>query len=128
LETVRRLLETVWDEPFEWFIPRMTRYLAPDGYVSIYLALVDGRPASTAWSFYPPGSRFVGLFGGTTLEAYRGRGLYTALLAARAQEAIRRGRQFLHVDAGEMSRPILQRQGFSLLTETTPYMAVISER
>lgn len=122
LETVRALLQTVWDEPFAWFIPRMSRYLAPNGYVSIYLAFIDGRPASTAWAFFPQGSRFVGLFGGSTLEAYRGRGLYTALLAARVQEAKRRGRQFLHVDAGEMSRPILQKQGFVLLTETTPYM------
>lgn len=122
LETVRALLQAVWDEPFAWFIPRMSRYLAPDGYVSIYLAYVNGRPASAAWAFFPPGSRFVGLFGGTTLEVYRGRGLYSALLAARAREALRRGRRFLHVDAGEMSRPILHKQGFVLLTETTPYM------
>ena len=122
LETVRGLLETVWEEDFAWFIPRMSRYLAPQGYASIYLAYVDGQPASTAWAFFPQGSRFVGLFGGTTLERYRGRGLYTALLAARAQEAIRRGYQFLHVDAGDMSRPIVQRHGFAHLADTTPYV------
>jgi GNAT superfamily N-acetyltransferase len=123
LETVRALLETVWEEPFAWFIPRMSRYLAPEGYVSIYVATVDEQPASAAWVFFPTGSRFASLFGGTTLEPYRGRGLYTALLAVRVQEAIRRGYQFLHIDAGDMSRPIVQKHGFSLLVETTPYLA-----
>ena len=122
LETVRALLEAVWDDPFAWFIPRMSRYLTPAGYVSIYLAYIDNQPASTAWVFFPEGSRFGGLFGGTTLEPYRGRGLYTALLAARVQEALRRGYRFLHVDAGDMSRPIVARHGFSLLVKTTPYV------
>jgi GNAT superfamily N-acetyltransferase len=122
LETVRALLEAVWENPFAWFIPRMSRYLAPDGYVSIYIAYIDEHPASAAWVFLPEGSRFGGLFGGTTLEPYRGRGLYTALLAARIQEAVRRGYQFLHVDAGDMSQPIVAKQGFCLLVETTPYV------
>jgi GNAT superfamily N-acetyltransferase len=122
LETVRALLESVWEEPFAWFIPRMSRYLTSGEYVSMYMAFVNEQPASAAWVFLPEGSRFGGLYGGTTLEPYRGRGLYTALLAARVQEALRRGYQFLHVDAGDMSRPIVARQGFRLLVETTPYV------
>jgi len=122
LEVVRSLLSAVWEEDFAWFIPRMSRYLAPEGYVSIYVAYVDDAPASAGWTFLTEGSRFAGLFGGTTLAQYRGRGLYTALLAARAQEAIGRGYQFLVIDAGEMSRPIVERQGFRVLTTTTPYV------
>jgi GNAT superfamily N-acetyltransferase len=127
LETVRALLEDVWEEPFAWFVPRMSRYLASQDYVSIYLATIDDQPASAAWVFYPTGSRFGGLYGGTTLPPFRGHGLYTALLATRIQEAIRRGYQFLHVDAGDMSRPILEKQGFARLTETTPYVVKHNE-
>ncbi len=122
LEAVRRLLEEVWEEDFAWFVPRMSRSLGKDGYVSIYVAYVEETPASAGWIFFPAGSRFAGLFGGTTLPHYRGQGLYTALLAARLQEARQRGRQFLIIDAGEMSRPIVEKQGFRLLAETTPYL------
>ena len=41
---------------------------------------------------------------------------YTALVAARAQEDMRSGARFLTVDARPMSRPILERIGFRLLT------------
>lgn len=122
LESVRRLLAAVWDNEFTWFIPRMERFMATEGSMSIFLATVDGEPASTAWIFFPEGSRFAGLYGGSTLEKYRGRGLYTALVAARAQEAVRRGYQFLLIDAGDMSRPIVEKQGFRLLARNTPYV------
>jgi GNAT superfamily N-acetyltransferase len=69
----------------------------------------------------PTNSQFAGLWGGATLPQYRKMGIYTAVVAARAQEAIRRGYRFLTVDAGDMSRPILQKRGFQLLTYTTPY-------
>ncbi|HTX49603.1 MAG TPA: GNAT family N-acetyltransferase, partial [Caulobacteraceae bacterium] len=46
---------------------------------------------------------------------YRGRGAYRALVAARADEARRRGHRFLTVDARETSRPILERLGFQPL-------------
>lgn len=121
LETVRRLLAAVWDDEFAWFVPRMESYMEGD-YAAIYTAYVAGEPASAAWSFFPPGSRFASLYGGSTLPRYRGRGLYTALVAARVQEAIRRGYQFLTIDAGDMSQPIVERQGFRLMTNTTPYI------
>ncbi len=52
----------------------------------------------------------------STLPAYRRRGLYTALLAARVREARARGVPYLTIDAGSMSRPIVTRHGFELLT------------
>jgi GNAT superfamily N-acetyltransferase len=122
LESVRGLLSAVWDEEFSWFVPRMSRLLATDGYLSVYMAYVEERPAAAAWVFFQPGSRFAGLYGGSTLPEFRGRGLYTALLAARAQEAKRRGYQFLAIDAGDMSRPIVERLGFRLLATATPYV------
>ena len=67
---------------------------------------------------YNPG-HFAGLWGGSTLAAYRGRGLYTALLAARVREARARGVPYLTIDAGAMSRPIVARHGFEVITYAT---------
>jgi GNAT superfamily N-acetyltransferase len=46
------------------------------------------------------------------LPAYRGRGIYTALLRARWDEAVRRSSPILVTQAGALSRPILERFGF----------------
>jgi GNAT superfamily N-acetyltransferase len=88
--------------------------------ISIYAAYADQHPVSAAWIFFPEGSQFASLWGGSTLEAYRGRGLYTALLAFRAQAARMRGRKFLTVDASPMSRPILEKHGFIKIAVSHP--------
>ena len=56
------------------------------------------------------------MWGGSTLPLYRRRGLYTALLALRVQEAIRRGYRFVAIDTSPMSRPIVEKHGFRLIT------------
>lgn len=121
LRDVLAVEEVVWNSKMDWLQGDLGAYLEryPDQ-ASVYVAYVDGAPASAAWAFYQPRSRFVGLFGGSTLEEYRGKGLYTALLAARAEEARQRGRRFLTVDASSMSRPILEKRGFRLLGPSNP--------
>jgi GNAT superfamily N-acetyltransferase len=52
------------------------------------------------------------LDGGATLPQARGRGAYSALVAARWDDAVRRGTPALVVQAGPMSAPILERLGF----------------
>ena len=112
----------VYDEDFSWLQTQLEENLvAQPNYWAIYAAYVDGEPASAAWISFPEGSSFAGLWGGATIEKYRQRGLYTQLVAARAQEAIQRGYLFLTVDASDMSRPILLKRGFELLTYTYPY-------
>ncbi|MDX2139492.1 MAG: GNAT family N-acetyltransferase [Chloroflexota bacterium] len=88
--------------------------------IAFYAAYSDGIAASAAWIRYPPGSAFASLWGGATLEAYRGRGLYTALVAARAQEAKARGYRYLFIDASAMSRPIVARHGFVEMSVSVP--------
>ena len=83
--------------------------------LSVYVAHADGRPASTGWIRFHPGRDFADLWGGSTLPRHRGRGLYRALVAARAAEARRRGVRYLTVDASPDSRPILARLGFQAL-------------
>jgi GNAT superfamily N-acetyltransferase len=88
--------------------------------ISLYVAYVDGEPAAAGWIEFYPSKPIAGLWGGSTRAAFRGRGLYTALLARRAQEALQRGVSYLTVDASPMSRPILERLGFQLAAISNP--------
>jgi GNAT superfamily N-acetyltransferase len=88
--------------------------------LSVYLAYADGVPACAAWINFTPNSQFASLWGGSTRPEYRKRGLYTAVLATRVQEAIQRGYRYLTIDASPMSRPIVARHGFRFLTYSYP--------
>jgi GNAT superfamily N-acetyltransferase len=77
----------------------------------------SGRPG---WLEIRPGSQFAGLWGGATLAEWRGRGIYRALVARRAQLAAARGVRYLQVDASSDSSPILQRLGFQPLANHHP--------
>jgi GNAT superfamily N-acetyltransferase len=87
--------------------------------LSVYLAYLDGTPAACGWIRFPRSSAFASLWGGSTVPELRKRGLYTSLLNARLEEARQRGFRYLTVDAGDMSRPILEKRGFRLLTHAT---------
>ncbi len=68
------------------------------------------------------GTDFAGIWGGSTLPEFRGRGIYRALVAARARSAVERGIRLIHSDCTDMSRPILERSGLRAVTTTTPYV------
>ena len=86
------------------------------------VAFVDGMPVSGGRVDLEPGVEFAGMFGGVTLPEFRGRGLYRATVARRAELAREAGYRWLYVDALPTSRPILQRVGFAKLTTTTPFV------
>jgi len=92
--------------------------------VAMVLAMAGDEPVCSARADFPPGSEFAGLWGGGTLPAWRGRGIYRALIAYRAGLAARRGYRYLTVDASADSEPILRRLGFRCLARTTPYQWV----
>ncbi|MEW1905917.1 GNAT family N-acetyltransferase [Streptomyces sp. NPDC086147] len=94
--------------------------VAPDA-VAAVVAVADGEPVSAARLELHPGTDFAGLWGGGTVEGWRGRGLYRALVSHRARVAADRGHRYVQVDAAPTSRPILRRLGFLELTTTTPY-------
>lgn len=112
----------VYETNFDWLEKQLNQNLAdaPD-YWSIYAAYVDEKAVCAAWISLPENSQFAGLWGGATLPNYRKQGIYTAVVAARAQEALKRGYRYLTVDASDMSRPILIKRGFQVLTYTTPF-------
>jgi len=122
MAVVAAIQEAVYGQKFDWLERQLRENIvAQPDFWGVYIAYVDGVAACAAWISYPPGSAFAGLWGGATLPEYRKMGLYTAVVATRAQEAIERGYRFLTVDAGDMSRPILEKRGFQLLTYTTPF-------
>ncbi|MFF7475179.1 GNAT family N-acetyltransferase [Streptomyces sp. NPDC008092] len=94
----------------------------PDSMVAM-IALAGDEPVSAARVELVPGTRFAGLWGGGTVEGWRGRGMYRALVARRARVAAAHGCRYLQVDALPTSRPILERLGFHALTTTTPYLS-----
>ncbi len=93
----------------------------PDS-VTAVVALAGEEAVSAARMELVPGTRFAGLWGGGTVEGWRGRGIYRALVAHRARDAVKRGYRYLQVDASHQSRPVLERLGFEPLTTTTPYV------
>lgn len=95
--------------------------------VSAVVALAGDVPVSAARLELAPGKQFAGLWGGGTAEAWRGKGIYRALVAHRARIAVARGYRYLQVDASDDSRPILQRLGFARLSTTTPYVYAAPE-
>ena len=80
-----------------------------------YLAYADGEPIARGSAAF--GERGVSLFGGSTLPEARGRGAYRALVAARWDDAVKRGTPMLVTQASPMSRPILGRLGFREVCE-----------
>jgi predicted N-acetyltransferase YhbS len=99
----------------------LLRRLEGDQGLELWAVEAGGRVVSAGRLEPVPGSDFAGLWGGATLPAWRGRGLYRALTAARARSALRLGRTLLHSDSTPSSRPILERSGLVEVSTTTPY-------
>jgi GNAT superfamily N-acetyltransferase len=104
---IRELLRSTLSDPFQ-------RDLG-------FVAYVDAKPIGCGRVTASPQSRFAGLWGGSVLPDFRGRGAYRALLTARIDHI----RQFdsipyLRVDALPTSRPILERYGFKRVASTWP--------
>lgn len=86
-----------------------------------FLAYCDEEPVAFARLTSSPDSEFAGLWSGSVLEEYRGKGVYRALLAARiALAKTRSSVRYLRVDALPTSRPILQKYGFIDLAKIWP--------
>ncbi len=90
-----------------------------------FIASIDGRVVGTA--FAALGAAGVNLFGGSVLEEARGRGVYQALIAARWEAAVARGTPALTVQAGRMSKPIVEKLGFVAVGEAHLYVDTISD-
>lgn len=99
----------------------MARLAKGNDDMELWVAEHDGDVVSAGRLEPVEGSDFAGIWGGSTLEAWRGKGIYRALTAERARSALQRGKTLINSDSTEYSRPILERSGFVKVTTTTPY-------
>jgi GNAT superfamily N-acetyltransferase len=91
------------------------------GAVEAVVAYAGATPISAGRVNFHVGTDFASLWGGGTIPAWRGRGVFRSLVSHRAARAKARGFRYLQVDASPSSRPILQSLGFVELAKTIPY-------
>lgn len=110
---IANMQSEVWGKDWSWLADDLVGRCetSPDD-VAVLVAEANGEVVSAAWLVGMPGTDFGGLWGGSTLGRWRGQGIYRALVARRAQIAVRRGVKYLVVDASDDSNLILQQQDF----------------
>ena len=113
LDDVLPVLQAVWHQQHTGLMQHLRDGMINTPHLlSVYIGYEAGQAVCVGWLNHDARSSFASLWGGSTLSEFRGRGWYTALVAARTQEALRRGHRYLTIDAGPLSRPIVQRHGF----------------
>lgn len=125
LERIGALETAVWGEDWSWLVDdlgaRLTDPTQPARIFVVEDSDAGDRLVSAAWLVPLLGTSVAGLWGGSTDAAYRGRGIYRALVARRARLAVELGFTVLQVDASDDSRPILEHLGLHVVGGTTPY-------
>jgi len=119
---IAQLEASVWGRDDGWIEALAAERAADPEALRIFVAAAGELAVSAGWVRVPSGTQFATFGGVATLAAWRGRGVYRALVAHRARLAAERGRGYLQVDASDDSRPILERLGFVAVTTTTPYV------
>ena len=84
---VARLEESVWHEDHSWVDDLAEERAADPAGLRIFVAEAGGLIVCAGWVRFPSGTEFVTFWGGATLPAWRGRGIYRALVAHRAELA-----------------------------------------
>ena len=125
MRRIAAMESAVWGRDWSWLGENLIGRIAaaPDD-IAVLAAETGGDVVSAGWItfFEPAADSFARLLGGSTLPHWRGRGIYRALVAARAQRAAARSVKYLQVDASDDSAPILRRLGFRPVTTTTTYV------
>jgi GNAT superfamily N-acetyltransferase len=125
MRRIAAMESAVWGQDWSWLGENLIGRIAaaPDD-IAVLVAEAGDAVVSAAWLVFlqPEGDGSARLLGGSTQPQWRGRGIYRALVAARAQRAAARGVKYLQVDASADSAPILRRLGFRAVTTTTAYV------
>jgi GNAT superfamily N-acetyltransferase len=123
LRAIGELESDVWETDMTWLAEHLIgRVAAAPDRLAVLAAESAGEVVAAAWVSFREGTDFANLLGGSTRAAWRGRGIYRALVGARAALARERGFRYVQVDASDDSRPILERLGFTAVTETRPFV------
>lgn len=112
--------QAVWNQDCQWLLDALTVEMkAKPESLSVFVGRAGARPVCSSWLRIEEGTSFASLWGGSVLADWRGRGLYRAMVDTRAREARQREVPYLFVEAGDMSRPILERLGFQVLSKVS---------
>ena len=90
---------------------------------AFWVAFVDGEPVGNGVSQYVGDALYLG--GSTVVPEARGRGVYRALLRRRWEDAREHGAKAMVIQAGKMSRPVVERLGFEHVCDVHVYVDVI---
>lgn len=122
---MRRIAEmqsAVWGGDLSWIGDYLWGLVVttPDDIV-VLVAEAAGEVVCAAFILCGGEGSYGALLGGSTLPAWQRRGIYRALVHARAQIAVERGLELLQVDASPHSAPILQKMGFHQVSTSALY-------
>ena len=128
LADLTRVRSAVWPDDAGWLEERLSYMLRREPErMSVYVVYEGGEPVCAGRIQFPRQGGFAGIWGGATVPAKRRRGYYTALLAVRVQEALRRGMRYVTIDAGPMSLPIVAKHGFCEIARTQAFVRPAAE-
>jgi GNAT superfamily N-acetyltransferase len=99
---------------------RYAEYTTPGNPARQFNASLDGQVVGTAAAVL--GNYGINLFAAGVLPEARGRGVYGAMIRARWDLAVELGTPALTVQAGQMSRPVLESAGFSFIAAAKMYV------
>ena len=123
LARIADLESQVWGTDWSWLAGDLAGRIQSDpAAITVCVAETDGQVVSAGWLVLLATTSFAGPWGGSTLAPWRSRGIYRALVAHRAREAVERGVHYLWVDASDASRPTLERLGMTAVAMTTPWI------
>lgn len=117
--------QRVWGEVYAYALDQLADS-TPDQQGAMFWAA--SNPSTTeapaigaGYMIHGPGTPVALLCGGAVREAYRGQGVYKALLKARAEWALSRGAKFIAIEASPLSAPIVEALGFEPITSLVFY-------
>jgi hypothetical protein len=112
-QEMRDAMEAMLPKQFE-------EYARPGNSARQFNASIDGVVVGTASAVRGPAG--VNLFGGSVISEARDQGVYRALTHARWEFAVNSGTPALTVQAGRMSKPIVEELGFLLVGQVRVYV------
>ena len=123
LRRIQAMEEAVWGDDHGWLPGVLADGMAdPDDPLAVVIAEAGPDLVCVGWIRFHQGTGFASLWGGSTLPAWRRRGIYRATVAYRARLADARGFRYLQVDASPDSEPVLARLGLLPVATTIPYV------
>jgi GNAT superfamily N-acetyltransferase len=95
MHRIAEMESEVWGGDCGWLAAALiARVRGGAGQIAVLTAEASGRVVSAAWLVAKPGTDFAGLWGGSTIAEWRGRGIYRALVSRRAKLAVAQGIRF----------------------------------